>query len=137
LARGSAARAIALAEGEEPPIDELVGALANAKSIDFNRAQELAQEYFGNRDVAAGNFELLARLLEDVLCYKLLKTDLEAFRSESAKKLIELAGTADVEALVTCVDAAVRAAAAVDEMANPRLQAERWWTLAGQAMRGE
>ncbi len=61
LARGSAANAIALADGDEPPMKELLDALSHAKSIDFARAQSLAQEFFANRDAAAGNFELLAQ----------------------------------------------------------------------------
>ena len=83
LARGSAANAIALADGDEPPMKALLDALSAAKSIDFARAQSLAQEFFANRDAAAGNFELLARLLEEILCYKLLKTDFVAFPPES------------------------------------------------------
>ncbi len=56
LARGSAANAIALADGDEPPMRELLDALGHAKSIDFARAQSLAQEFFANRDAAAGQF---------------------------------------------------------------------------------
>ncbi len=137
LARGSAKRALALASGVEPPVKELLDALSTAKSIDFAKASALAQEFFGNRDEAAENFELLARLLEDVLCYKLLKSEFGAISPESAKKMKELADGIEVDAVVKCIDAAVRAAQAVDEMANSRLQAENWWTLAGQAMRGE
>jgi DNA polymerase III subunit delta' len=137
LARGSAANAIALAEGDEPPMKELLDALGKAKSIDFARAQSLAQEFFANREAAAGNFELLARLLEEILCYKLLKTDFVAFGPESRSKMASLADSAEVDALVKCIDAAVRASEAVGENANPRLQAENWWTIAGHAMRGE
>jgi len=136
LARGSAANAIALAEGDEPPMKELLDALSTAKSIDFARAQSLAQEFFANRNSAAGNFELLARLLEEVLCYKLLKTDFAAFPPESRPKLVSLAESLGVDAVVKCIDAAVRASEAVEAMANPRLQAENWWTIAGHAMRG-
>jgi DNA polymerase III subunit delta' len=137
LARGSAANAIALADGEEPPMKELLDALSHAKSIDFARASSIAQEFFANRDAAAGNFELLARLLEEVLCYKLLKTDLVAFPPEARSKLVSLADSLEVDALVKCIDAAVRANAAVGENANPRMQAENWWTIAGHSMRGE
>lgn len=135
LARGSAANALALAAGEEPPIKELLAALSASKSIDFARAQGLAQEFFGSRDVAAKNFELLARLLEEILCCKLIKTDFAAFPPEVAGTMALLAERIGVDALVKCIDAAVRASAAVEEMANPRLQAENWWTIAGQAMR--
>jgi translation elongation factor EF-G len=51
--------------------------------------------------------------------------------------MTELASRIEVEAVVKCIDAAVRAVEAVEGMANPRLQAENWWTLCGQAMRGE
>jgi DNA polymerase-3 subunit delta' len=137
LARGSAKRAIALAEGIEPPVKELFGALSEAKSMDFARATSLAQQFFGNRDEAADNFELLARLLEDILCYKLLKSEFTAFPADASKKMSEFANSVEVEAVVTCIDAAIRAAQAIDEMANSRLQAESWWTLAGRALRGE
>jgi DNA polymerase-3 subunit delta' len=137
LARGSAKRALALAAGVEPPVKELLAALSNAKSIDFAKATAIAQEFFANRDEAADNFELLARLLEDILCYKLLKSEFAAFSADSAKKMQEFANSIEVAAVIKCIDAAVRAAQAIDEMANPRMQAENWWTLAGQAMRGE
>jgi DNA polymerase-3 subunit delta' len=137
LARGSAANAMALADGDEPPMNELLDALSHAKSIDFARASALAQEFFANRDAAAGNFELLARLLEEILCYKLLKSDFAAFPPAARSKLVSLADSVGVEAIVKCIDAAVRANVAVGENANPRMQAENWWTIAGQAMRGE
>ena len=137
LARGSAANAIALADGDEPPMKELLEALSHAKSIDFARAQSLAQEFFANRDAAAGNFELLARLLEEILCYKLLKTDFIAFPPAARSQLVSLADSLAVDAVVKCIDAAVRASVAVGENANPRMQAENWWTIAGHAMRGE
>src|SRR6202030_3178976 len=129
LARGSAANAIALAEGEEPPMKELLDALSHGKSIDFARAQSLAQEFFANRDAASGNFELLARLLEEILCYKLLKTDFVAFPPETRSKLVSLADSLAVDAVVKCIDAAVSASAAGGENANPRMQAENWWTI--------
>src|SRR5271163_2021445 len=137
LARGSAANAVALADGDEPPMKELLDALSHAKSIDFARAQSLAQEFFANRDAAAGNFELLARLLEEVLCYKLLKSDFVAFPPEARSKLVSLADSLEVDAIAKCIDAAVRATEAVVQNANPRMQAENWWTIAGHAMRGE
>ena len=137
LARGSAANAIALADGDEPPMKELLDALTHAKSIDFARAQSIAQEFFANRDAAAGNFELLARLLEEVLCYKLLKTDFVAFPPEARSKLVSLADSLEVDAIAKCIDAAVRATEAVVQNANPRMQAENWWTIAGHAMRGD
>jgi DNA polymerase-3 subunit delta' len=137
IARGSAANAIGLADGDEPPMKELLAALSAAKSIDFARAQSLAQEFFANRDAAAANFELLARLLEEILCYKLLKTDFVAFPPDGESQLASLADSLGVDAVVKCIDAAVRAVEAVEANANPRLQAENWWTIAGHAMRGE
>ena len=134
LARGSAAHALALAAGEEPPMKELLAALSNAKSVDFARAQALAQEFFANRDGAAANFELLARLLEEILFCKLLKTDFAAFPPKVAETMAQLAEQVGVDALVKCIDAAVRASEAIEGMANPRLQAENWWTIAQQAM---
>jgi DNA polymerase-3 subunit delta' len=137
LARGSAGRAIALSGGAEPPMKELLAALGGARSMDFARAQAIAQEFFGNRETASDNFELLARLLEEILCYKLLKTEFVAFPPESAKKMAELANSVPTDAIAKCIDAAVRASDAIELMANSRLQAENWWMLAGQAMRGE
>jgi len=128
-------RVIALAAGDEPPMKELLAALGIAKSLDFARVQTLAQEFFGSRDAAAANFELLARLLEEILCCKLLGTDFAAFPPKAAGTMAQLADRIGVDALVKCIDAAVRASAAIEEMANPRLQAENWWTIAGQAMR--
>jgi DNA polymerase-3 subunit delta' len=137
LARGSAANAIALAEGDEPPLAELIDALSDARSIDFARANSLAQEFFANRAAAASNFELLARLLEEVLCYKLLKSGFEALPPGPRTKMTGLADRFALDAVVRCIDAAVRAAEAVEQNANPRLQAENWWSTAGRAMRGE
>jgi DNA polymerase-3 subunit delta' len=134
LARGSAARALALAEGEEPPMKEMLEALARAKSMDFPAAQQLAQRHFQNRDEAADNFELIARLLEEILCLKLLGA---AEAPDSGKAAAELANLIDTGAIVACLEWAVRARGAVDAMANPRIQAEQYWMNAARAMRGE
>ncbi|HEY6417706.1 MAG TPA: hypothetical protein VIX59_01780 [Candidatus Binataceae bacterium] len=137
LARGSAARALALLAGEEPPVKELLEALARAKSLDFVRAQALAQEMFANRDQARANLELIARLLEEILCYKLLRSELAAVSADTARAMSELANNLTTDAIAGCLEAALRASAAIDEMANPRLQAEQWWMTAGRTMRGE
>ena len=50
IARGSAANAIALADGDEPPLKELLDALSAAKSVDFARANSIAQELFVSFD---------------------------------------------------------------------------------------
>jgi DNA polymerase III subunit delta' len=132
-ARGSAARAIVLAESEEPAINELLEALSRARGFDFVSVQQLAQEFFRNRDEAAENFELIARLLEEVLCCKLLGAE----GANYPKGVIELASALSVEAIVSCMEGAVKACGAVEAMANPRLQAEQYWMNAAQALRGE
>ncbi len=137
LARGSLARALALAQGDEPPVRELIEALGRATKLDFAGAQSIAQELFGARDQAVGNFELIARLLEEMLCFKLLGTELMAPAPEAAAAMAEIAARSDTAALARVATAALAAAMAVDEMANSRLQAEQFWIGAGEALRGE
>lgn len=132
-ARGSASRALALAESEEPAMNELLDALSRARGFDFVSAQQLAQEHFRSRDEAAENFELIARLLEEVLCCKLLGAE----GMDYPKVITELAGAMPTEAILSCLDGAVKACGAVDAMANPRLQAEQYWMNAALALRGE
>jgi DNA polymerase-3 subunit delta' len=134
LARGSAAHAIALADGDEPPMKEMLDALGRAKTIDFAAAQQLAQHHFQNREQAAENFELIAKLLEEILCVKLLGT---AEAPESGAAAAELAQSLDTRTIVACMEGAVKARTAVDAMANPRMQAEQYWMNAARAMRGE
>jgi DNA polymerase III subunit delta' len=137
LARGSIARALALAQGEEPPVKELIDALGRAAKLDFAGAQSIAQELFGARDQAVGNFELIARLLEEMLCFKLLGTELTAPAPEAAAAMAEIAERNDAGVLARVATTALAAAMAVDEMANSRLQAEQFWIGARQALRGE
>jgi DNA polymerase III subunit delta' len=137
LARGSVARALALAQGEEPPVNELIEALGRAKTLDFASAQRLAQDFFGARDQAVENFELIARLLEEMLCFKLLGSELVAPAPETAAAMTEIAARSDPAALAQVAVTALAAAVAVDEMANSRLQAEQFWMGAGRALRGE
>jgi DNA polymerase-3 subunit delta' len=137
LARGSLARALALAQGEEPPVKELIDALGRAAKLDFAGAQSIAQELFGARDQAVANFELIARLLEEMLCFKLLGTELMAPAPEAAAAMAELATRSDPAALARVATTALAAATAIDEMANSRLQAEQFWIGAGHALRGE
>ena len=47
-----------------------------------------------------------------------------------------LAEKLDVDTLSNLLDAALKSGAAIDAMANSRLQAEQWWMTAGQALRG-
>jgi DNA polymerase-3 subunit delta' len=137
LARGSISRALALAQGEEPPVKELIDALGRAKTLDFAGAQSLAQDFFGARDQAVENFELIARLLEEMLCFKLLGSELIAPAPEAAAAMAEIAARSDAAALAQVAVTALAAAVAVDEMANSRLQAEQFWIGAGRALRGE
>jgi len=97
----------------------------------------LAQEHFGNREQAADNFELMARLLEEILCLKLIEHVFATASPDDAALMKQVAASYTVEGLVTCMEAAVRAQAAVEAMANCRLQAEQLWMTVGQAARGE
>ena len=136
LARGSLSHALSLSEGEAPPIKELLEALSRARSLDFATAQSLAQDFFASREQAADNFELIARLLEEMLCFKLLRENPNAPSPEAAKMMTTLAEKLDVDTLANLLDAALKSGAAIDAMANSRLQAEQWWMTAGQALRG-
>jgi DNA polymerase III subunit delta' len=137
LAHGSLARALALAQGDEPPVKELIDALSRARALDFAGAQTLAQDFFGARDQAVENFELIARLLEEMLCFKLLGSELVAPTPEAAAAMAEIAARSDAAALARVAVTALAAGVAVDEMANSRLQAEQFWLGAGRALRGE
>jgi DNA polymerase-3 subunit delta' len=137
MARGSIGRALAMAEGSEPPIGAIVDALSRAKTLDFAGAQAIAQELFGSREEAADNFELIARMLEEMLCFRLLRAELNAPSPEAARKMAEIAQAADPAVLAELMGGALRAREAIDGMANSRLQAEQWWMAAGSAFRGE
>jgi DNA polymerase-3 subunit delta' len=137
LARGSVGRAFALAESDTPPATELLTALSRARALDFDAAQALAQDFFGARDQAADNFELIARLLEEVLCYKLLGTELDESDSATAKLMAELANQLDASAIASLAERALAAREAITGMATSRLQGEQWWMAAGAALRGE
>jgi DNA polymerase III subunit delta' len=137
LARGSAGRAVELAAGAEPPIRELVEAIAEGPQIEFARAQALAQEFFSNREQAGENFELIARVLEEILCLKLLRTPPAAAAAEVARTMAKISAGFELDALLSSLKGAVEAGAAVDAMANPRLQAEQWWMALGAAVRGQ
>jgi hypothetical protein len=128
---------MALAEGAQPPAKELIGALSGAATLDFAGAQALAQDFFGSRAEAMDNFELIARLLEEMLCFKLLCAEMTAPSPEDARIMAELAGKLEPGTMAKLVDAALEAAAAVEAMANSRLQAEQWWMDAAAALRGE
>jgi DNA polymerase III subunit delta' len=136
LARGSLARAFALTGVADPPMTELLKALVDAGAIGFVEANALAQQFFGTRDEAADNFELIARMLEEMLCYKLLQAELNAPSPEAARIMTQFAQTIDTATLAALLERALDAHTAVEEMANPRLQAENWWMAAGEALRG-
>jgi DNA polymerase-3 subunit delta' len=135
LARGSVAHALALAEGDEPPVKELLKALSEAATLDFASIQPLVQSYFGARDQAADNFELIARLFEEMLCFRLLKTDLAA-SGTGAQLMVAMANRFDSRTMAELAEAALAAASAVAEMANSRLQAEQFFLTAGRALQG-
>ncbi len=137
LSRGSAARALSLIDGDEPPIKELVEALKGLPKMDFAAAVAIAQEYFASREQAAENFELIARLLEEILCFKLLAAEFNAPSPEVAAVMAQLGDKLGAEVIARILGAAVKAAAAIEGMANPRLQAENWWMSAAQAARSE
>jgi DNA polymerase-3 subunit delta' len=134
LARGSLARAFALAEGADPPITELLKAMTGAATMDFVHANALAQRFFSTRDEAAENFELIARMLEEMLCCKLLQAELNAPTPEAARLMTQFAQTVDTATLGALLKRVLDAHTAIDEMANPRLQAENWWMAAGAAL---
>jgi DNA polymerase-3 subunit delta' len=136
LARGSTGRALELNGGVELPVRELLDALGRADSLDFAAIQKLAQQFFGAREQAVNNFELIARLLEEMLCFKLLQTSF-AVSGESAKLMTRLSNRLEAPAIATLAQDALAAHAAVEAMANSRLQAENWWMAASAAMRGE
>jgi len=137
LARGSAARALELAGGDELPIGEILKALGAAESLDYPSASRLAQELFASRETAAENFELIARLLEEILVSKICGAELTASEPGAARIMSELSESLTAEAIVDCMSAAVRAHDAIEAMANPRLQAEQWLLKAGRSARGE
>ncbi len=134
LARGSASRAIALATEEEPPARELLDALKGAGKMDFPQVRRLAERLFATREQATENFELMARLLQDVLHLKLGSGEAGP-QTEIAAHLADLVDSLSVGSILVMLELALHAAKAVDEMANPRLQAEGLWMAAGEAMR--
>jgi DNA polymerase III subunit delta' len=137
LSRGSVARALRLLDGDEPPVKELIEGLKGLEKIDYSAAASLAQSFFSSREQAAENFELIARLLEEILCFKLLRASFTSPSPEVAAIMGELGKTLAVELIAKIADSAIKAAAAVEAMANPRLQAEDWWMGAASAARSE
>jgi hypothetical protein len=110
--------------------------LASAEALEFAGAQVLAQQFFGTRDQALANFELIARILEEVLCFKLLRAEF-AESAEVSRRLMRLSEQLAPGAIAAIAEGALKAHAAIEAMANSRLQAERWWMAAGAALRGE
>ncbi len=137
LGRGSAGRALRLAGEAEPPIQTILHRLAQARLLDFTEIQSVAQEFFSNREQAAENFELICRLLEEILCLKLLHVGPAATAPEIAQAMAKVAEDFELVAVLSGLEGAVQASSAIDEMANPRLQAERWWMTMGDALRSQ
>jgi DNA polymerase-3 subunit delta' len=143
LARGSAARALALAGGTMPPVAELLGALKDARGMTFVDARVLAERLFNSREDAADHLELLARLLQDLLHRKLGAAgdagqpappdstpadDISALSTAAARALSR-------DDILVLLDLTLHTAARVEAMANPRLQAEGLWISAGETLR--
>lgn len=135
LSRGSASRALALAAGTEPPAQELLEAVKQVREMDFVKAHNLAERFFTTREQAAENFELLARLMEDAMCLKLGGAAAPSPPAETAGHLTGLVDALSLKSILILLELAVQAAKAVDAMANPRLQAERLWMAAGEAVK--
>jgi DNA polymerase-3 subunit delta' len=133
LARGSAARALELIE-KAPPVAELLAALRDLPKLDFVAIRALAERFFGSREEAIENFELLARLLEELLARQLLEVGSGA-SAEIESALAELARTLSRDQILIILNLALAAATAVGAMANSRLQAEGLWLAAGDALR--
>lgn len=133
LARGSAARALELVEGAPPPVAELLAALRDLPRLDFVAIRALAERFFGGREEAIENFELLARLLEELLARQLVGAR-SAAPAELESAMAELARTLSRDQILIMLDLALAAATAVGAMANSRLQAEGLWLAAGDAL---
>jgi len=110
-----------------------LNALGGARRLDFAQAQALAQEFFASREQAAENFELIARVLEEILCLKLMRTP-PAAAPEIAETITKMAESFALDSLLMSLKGAVEASAAIDEMANPRMQAEQWWMTVRDAL---
>jgi DNA polymerase III subunit delta' len=134
LARGSAARALAMASQEEPPARELLDAMMQAGKMDFPQTRRLAEHLFSTREQAVENFELMARLLDDALHLK-LGAGAEGIPAEIAESLSGLVDALSLKSILIMLELCLHAASAVDAMANPRLQAEGLWMAAGEAVK--
>lgn len=135
LSRGSASRALALASGTEPPARQLLEAVGQARTMDFVKAHQLAEQFFSTREQAADNFELLARLMEDAMCLKVGGPAAQSPPAETPGDLANLVDALSLRSILIILELALQAAKAVDAMANPRLQAERLWMAAGEAVK--
>ncbi|MGH7880960.1 MAG: hypothetical protein ACREQD_15910, partial [Candidatus Binataceae bacterium] len=68
--------------------------------------------------------------------FKVLETAPEAAAPSTAKMIAKLAEL-EIPAIAKLVSQALAARAAIEAMANSRLQAEQWWMAASAAIRGE
>lgn len=57
--------------------------------------------------------------------------------ADSMRVMSGLVERLELAAILTALEGAVRAATAVEAMANPRLQAESWWMEVARAVRRE
>jgi DNA polymerase-3 subunit delta' len=137
LSRGSAERAVVLAEGAEPPVNQLLDAIEGIRTLDFVAAQTLAQEFFASREQAAENFELIARMLEEMLSFAVAEHSSEVDSGAMTARMRKIARALGPEIILNAMRRAVSAVGAIDAMANSRLQAERWWTDLARDARGE
>ncbi len=103
--------------------------------MDFVKAHNLAERFFTTREQAAENFELLARLMEDAMCMKLGGAAAPSPPAETAGHLTGLVDALSLRVFLYFWNWRCRRAKAVDAMANPRLQAERLWMAAGEAVK--
>ena len=128
------------------PLDtaSIAAALAARMSLSAEQAEAIARLARGSLgralEIAGGEpppvRELLARLLEEILCFKLFQSGLAA-TGETAKLMTQLSDRLEPSVIAVLAERALRAHAAIDAMANSRLQAEAWWMAAGAALRGE
>ena len=86
------------------------------------------------RTAMTGGF-IIARLFEEMLCFRLLKADL-AVSTSDAQMMMAIANRFDPKIMAELAEAALAAASAVSEMANSRLQAEQFFMAAGRALQG-
>jgi hypothetical protein len=76
-------------------------------------------------------------MLQEMLCCRLLRAELNAPSPEAARMMTQFAQTTSSAILAALLKVVLDAHTAVEAMSNPRLQAENWWMAAGAALRGQ